>query len=231
MESKVLSKNTFIEVVNETADHELFRTVSDQTHTRKYKREESPIYQPAIIEECPIYTDQSVSFHASVGSMGILEDGNKLFTKTEFDGRLSMVTESEILKTGKRSYLVELVTDISAADGFGFVFHNQLPCKKNIKLIDSIFISKKGHVCTRIHELPTVKHSELVNLEKGMIIGIEVDMDTNHIHFYVFDQKKILLANSSINFQETTSLLGLHEGFFCAVLKHRKTTIRFLADS
>jgi hypothetical protein len=39
----------------------------------------------------------------------------------------------------------------SIADGMGILFNSLLPCKRNIPRLNSVFINRKGQLCSRIN--------------------------------------------------------------------------------
>jgi hypothetical protein len=235
----VFEKNTFIEVAPEGAaqEDELPRTISDQTHARN-KHTKFIATIPSIIEghdfavEPPTRDMSPVSkcrWHSESSTMGVLSEDGRTFTKFEFDGRLSMLTDDKVKDSGVHRYLVHIddnTENFSAADGFGFVFGDRLPCRKNIQKIDSIFINKRGQICTRVHNLPTVKHAETAPLDVGKFVDIVVDLDKLSIAFSVLDRDLLCLGSAAVEFGATTQITG-KKGFFCAVVKHAQTSLTF----
>lgn len=196
----------------------------------------------------PIIPVGDFRWHEESATMGSLLDSGKSFTKREFDGRLSMVTESSLHKSGVYRYVVYIEEGpMSVADGFGFVFSNALPCKKNIQKIDSIFINKKGKICARIHnEMEMLNTNSIGTIDVGSIIEIIVDLDRLEAGFSLYSPPRgidpttlsILVrdegtfsnwmvgtANTSI--ESTVKKTG-RVGHFCAVLKNINTKLRFL---
>jgi len=187
-------------------------------------------------------------WHEESSSMGRLDEGRKEFTKIEFEGRLSMVTESVIHRKGTSRYLVLILSGpVSVADGFGFVFSSTLPCKKNIQKIDSVFMNQKGRICSRTgNELQIFNNSSVGYIEVGSIVEIQIDLDSREAFFALYSPPRGLDA-------ETLSILVRDEktfsnwlvgsatmsidhidagktmaGHFCAVLKNKGITVRFL---
>ncbi|KAF4650333.1 hypothetical protein FOZ61_000419 [Perkinsus olseni] len=73
--------------------------------------------------------------------MGTLSDDLHTFTKLEYEGRLSMVTEEQIRRHGVHRYMISFDSgEISPADGVGYAFSSQLPCKKNIQKVVDITV-------------------------------------------------------------------------------------------
>ena len=187
-------------------------------------------------------------WHEESATMGSLTDGGKAFTKKEFDGRLSMVTESFLHKSGVYRYLVYIEEGpMSVADGFGFVFSNALPCKKNIQKIDSIFINKKGKICARIHnEMEMLNTNSIGTIDVGSIIEIIVDLDKLEAGFSLYSPPRGLdpttlsilvrdegtfsnwmVGTATSSIESTVKKTG-KVGHFCAVLKNINTKLRFL---
>jgi hypothetical protein len=185
-------------------------------------------------------------------SMGVLSPEGKSFTKTEFGGRLSLVTESEVRRDGVHRYMVQVESGpVSVADGFGFVFSDSLPCKKNIQKIDSIFISKRGKICSRVHSemeiLNGSGNNQLGSIDVGAIVELVIDLDALSASFGIYQPPRgldpatmsILVRNehslsnwlvgrsASIPIDSLVKKAG-HAGYFCAVLKNTETTVRFL---
>merc|ERR1719329_470334 len=106
-------------------------------------------------------------FHVETRKMGKLSEDGRRFTKMEFKGRLSLVTEDEVHSQGIMRYVVQFTAgELSSADGVGFVFSPKLPCSKNIQHITSIFVNRVGRICMRggsevVRSDVTVKQLEL----------------------------------------------------------------------
>eukprot|EP00928_Gymnodinium_smaydae_P045433 TRINITY_DN30285_c0_g1_i1.p1 TRINITY_DN30285_c0_g1~~TRINITY_DN30285_c0_g1_i1.p1 ORF type:complete len:442 (+),score=38.93 TRINITY_DN30285_c0_g1_i1:57-1382(+) len=91
------------------------------------------------------------SFHQETREMGTITPDFRIFTKVGFEGRLSVVSESQVHTDGVHRYLVQFSAgELSRADGVGFVFAQRLPCAKNIQRIVSIFVNQRGRICMRI---------------------------------------------------------------------------------
>lgn len=191
-------------------------------------------------------------WHGESSSMGKLSANMKEFTKLEYDGRLSMVTESVVHKSGAHRYLVFIkLGPVSVADGFGFVFSNTLPCKKNIQKIDSVFLNRKGRICSRTgNELEILNSSSIGSIEVGTIVELVVDLDSLEATFSLYspppgvdaetlsilvrDDKTFsnwLTGSARISMKsivDRTDRAAKPAGHFCAVLKNINTTVRFL---
>jgi len=214
----VLVQNTFINV--QTEEDSLPRTFSDQTHARARRPLLVAKIEP-IREDASTVAPQGPEWHEETASMGELSANRKEFTKFEFDGRLSMVTESEVRSQGIVRYLVHLTSgELSPADGVGFVFSDRLPCRMNIQLIDSIFISRRGLICTRVHDGPMLKHGSICPLLIGMSVELVVDLDRGFAQFAVH-QPGACLGYETVEF----GALAKRKGFLCAVLKNAGVTL------
>ena len=218
-----------------------------------------PIMNPAVIPFTPQLRVPTVGavpvgdfrWHHESATMGLLEAGNKEFTKLEFEGRLSMVTEASVHFSGVQRYFVLIEEGpVSVADGFGFVFSSSLPCKKNIQKIDSIFLNKKGRICSRVrNELEMLNSSSIGNLDVGSLVELVVDLDALTATFAMFspppgidaatlsilirDDKNIaawMTGTATLSIQSILSKTdtGKRAGHFCAVLKNKHTKVRFL---
>ena len=194
---------------------------------------------PGPIDDC--------RWHSESASMGDLAECGKRFTKLEFDGRLSMVTNDCVFETGTHRFLVLIESDLSVADGFGFVFSTSLPCKKNIQKIDSIFISQKGKICSRLHnEMEILNNRSIGNIENGSILELQVNLQNLDATFTIYSPPLNIDTNTcSLLVRDyhclstwasgtaTCSIKHLVEqtqqaGYFCAVIKNKHTQIRFL---
>lgn len=190
-------------------------------------------------------------WHEESRSMGSMDLGKKTFTKKEYDGRLSMVTEAKVHPGGVHRYVVYIEEGpVSVADGFGFVFSSTLPCKKNIQKIDSIFLNKKGKVCSRIaNELEMLSTNSVGYIDVGSIVELVVDLEKLECTFAIYspprgidaeslsilarDDKTIstwLIGTSSASIRSVVERLSgqVPTGHFCAVIKNIGTTVRFL---
>lgn len=189
-------------------------------------------------------------WHEESSKMGELSSDAKSFTKIEFDGRLSMVTESSVHRSGTQRYVMQVEAGpVSVADGIGFVFSPTLPCKKNIQKIDSIFLNRKGKICSRVkNELEMLNTSTIGSIEVGTLVELIVDLDSLIAIFSIYsppqgiDHETMgLLVRDESTFStwltgtaavSIESVLAKSEskpvGHFCAVVKNSRTKIRFL---
>jgi len=113
-------------------------------------------------------------------------DGRQ-FTKTEFKGRLSLITEDAVHSGGVVRYAVQFTAgELSNADGVGFVFSSRLPVSKNIQQITSIFMNRAGQICLRGG--PEVMRSNVnaKQLELGDWIEVIINLDEMVAKFTVW---------------------------------------------
>jgi len=191
-------------------------------------------------------------WHAEAGSMGSLSADGKSFVKQQYEGRLSMVTESTLHSTGIQRYAVYVESGVlSVADGFGYIFSGALPCKKNIQKIDSIFVNKRGRVCCRIHNEVVTMDATVAPIDVGAVVDVLVDLNNKSIRFSVFAPPAELLegrshvdANLIVSSPEylvgtaTVSIADIaakcrHDvtGHFCFVVKNTDVKLTFLSSS
>jgi len=189
-------------------------------------------------------------WHEEAGRMGKLSSHGKAFTKVEFDGRLSMVTESQVHSSGIHRYVMQVQEGpVSVADGIGFVFSESLPCKKNIQKIDSIFLNRKGKICSRVrNEVEMMNSSGIGSIDVGSVVELIVDLDGLIAIFSIYspprgidDETMAILVRDEATFSTWltgTAAISIEPvlskcdakpiGHFCAVLKNARTKIRFL---
>jgi hypothetical protein len=130
------------------------------------------------------------TFHHETRGFGTLAADARSFTKgPQFEGRLSVVTESEIHAGGTHRYLVRYAQGVlTKPDGVGFVFSDRLPCPKNIQKITSIFANQQGQICMRIFG-GVLKGSGSCKLRPfglGEWIEVAVDLDNLTASFHIW---------------------------------------------
>ncbi|KAF4686537.1 hypothetical protein FOZ60_005085 [Perkinsus olseni] len=192
-------------------------------------------------------------WHVDAETMGTLSDDLHTFTKLEYEGRLSMVTEEQIRRHGVHRYMISFDSgEISPADGVGYAFSSQLPCKKNIQKIDSIFLNRRGHICSRTHSDVSRRHAFVAPLELGRVVDITVDVDRCLIYFGVWappppqshnNNRPVavkltpeyiinnyhLLACATVEFGDVAATCRYGStGHFCTVLKNTNVTVSFI---
>ena len=201
-------------------------TPSGHSRTVPMNRRSAPVVGTELFDESHL---TKTRWHEAIGSMGLLSADGRSFEKTEFEGRLSMITENVVRTNGsfKFAALIE-GSSISAADGVGFVFGDRLPFRRNIQLIDSVFINKKGQVCVRSQQqLVNVQNSFAASLELGRIVQVNINLDNSTAVFSVYSGREgACVGRAEINFAD--SFKGERTGFFCAVVKNTGTKISLL---
>jgi hypothetical protein len=160
-------------------------------------------WKPRDADSLAEFLGQAHRFHNETESMGSLSADGRQFTKTGFEGRLSLATENQIHSGGVHRYLMQFTHgEMSSADGLGFVFSPSLPCPKNIQQITSVFVNKGGRICMRARK--DVRRSDVVvkRLELGDWIGMEVDLDEEVARFIVWPRDGSKSTSASMAFGE-----------------------------
>lgn len=144
-----------------------------------------PAQTPALPAGPPI--GMLHSFHQETRDMGAVTPDFRQFTKVGYEGRLSVVSESQVHTDGVHRYLVQFTSgELSRADGVGFVFSPRLPCAKNIQRIVSIFVNQRGRICMRVFA-DIVRASAYVKpLELGDWVEMAIDLDAKVATFNIW---------------------------------------------
>lgn len=125
-------------------------------------------------QSCPFGSQHR--FHEETRTMGLLSEDARHFTKMEYQGRLSIVTEDTVHSYGKLHYAVQFASGtLSSADGVGFIFSPKLPCSKNIQRIVSVFVNSAGQICLRAGARVVRSNMSLKPLKVGDWITVELD--------------------------------------------------------
>lgn len=168
-------------------------------------------------------------FHGETARMGTLSEDRRAFTKQEFKGRLSVVTESEVHSHGVLQYAVQFTRgELSNADGVGFIFSPTLPCPKNIQRIVSIFANRTGRICVRAHAEVVRSDVSVKRLEIGDWLSVTIDLDKQIAEFVVWPVHGGTPSSARFAFGEAMDTLrfripGLPRvscGFIACVVKH-----------
>lgn len=126
-------------------------------------------------------------FHVESRGTGELSGDCRTFTKKEYQGRLSVITEAEVHTSGVTRHVVQFTGgELSAADGVGFVFSRTLPCPKNIKRITSIFVNRSGRICLRGGSDVVRSNTSVSKLKVGDWIEMIVDLRQTVATFIVW---------------------------------------------
>mmetsp|Transcript_306 Transcript_306/g.1045 ORF Transcript_306/g.1045 Transcript_306/m.1045 type:complete len:714 (-) Transcript_306:291-2432(-) len=127
------------------------------------------------------------SFHSEFSTMGQLRADARQFTKQAYEGRLSVISESQVHTGGVHRYLVQFSKgELSKADGVGFIFSPRLPCKKNIQRIVSIFANQHGQICMRIFENLLRADVCVEPLKLGDWVEMVMDLDNQTVTFSIW---------------------------------------------
>jgi|Transcript_102704 hypothetical protein len=172
--------------------------------------------------------------HNETRSYGTLSQDRREFTKTQFQGLLSVVTEDQVHTNGVHNYMVRFTGgDLSSADGVGFVFSPVLPCAKNIQRIVSIFVNRAGRICMRARN--EVKRSDISvkPLELGDWIVLAVDLNERIASFSVWPSDGSHSSSASLAFGSILSDLKKHDpkkapfcgGHFACVVKNEGVSL------
>lgn len=127
------------------------------------------------------------TFHQETKGMGMVRPDFRQFTKVGYEGRLSVVSESQVHQDGLQRYLVQFTAgELSRADGVGFVFSQRLPCAKNIQRIVSIFVNQRGQICMRAFAEIERAEAYVKPLELGDCVEMAVDLSQQVCTFNVW---------------------------------------------
>lgn len=169
------------------------------------------------------------TFHLETGKMGLLSADKRSFTKQEFKGRLSVVTESEIHTQGTMRYAVQFSSgELSSADGIGFIFSARLPCPKNIQKIVSIFANRTGRLCVRANAEVIRSDISVRPLELGDWLEMTVNLEAQLAHFTVWPRDGGMPSCASLAFGDMLDALKSRIptlpkvtcGYMAIVVKH-----------
>ena len=133
------------------------------------------------------------SFHKEVRGFGLASHDLRQFTKgQDYEGRLSVISGSEVQKGGVQRYLMEFSCgELTKADGIGFVFASRVPCAKNIQKIVSVFVNQRGRICMRVFGdiLKAKKHVRA--LQVGDWVEMVVDLENSIATFKVWPYESV----------------------------------------
>lgn len=175
-------------------------------------------------------------FHAETAKMGLMAPDLRTFTKEQFHGRLSVITEDRVKVEGLHRYSVQFCSgELSSADGVGFIFSEKLPCPKNIQKIVSIFVNKTGRIFMRAHaEVLRSDQMMLKPLELGDWIELEMNLEERCATFTVWPVDRALHASCvTLNFGRALQDLRTFAphipdsvaGFMAVVVKNSGVTV------
>mmetsp|Transcript_88441 Transcript_88441/g.250692 ORF Transcript_88441/g.250692 Transcript_88441/m.250692 type:complete len:375 (-) Transcript_88441:32-1156(-) len=173
-------------------------------------------------------------FHKETTTMGTMSDDGRRFTKQNYHGRLSIVTEDTVHSCGTLNYVARFEGgQLSSADGVGFVFSPVLPCPKNIQRIVSIFANKTGRICIRAYDRVVRSNASVRPLEIGDWVAVSVDLEQRTAAFAVWAPGGGSRSSASLAFGAALAGLGssaptasaTSRGYFACVVKHAGVTL------
>mmetsp|Transcript_31257 Transcript_31257/g.57188 ORF Transcript_31257/g.57188 Transcript_31257/m.57188 type:complete len:476 (-) Transcript_31257:71-1498(-) len=127
-------------------------------------------------------------FHKESTGFGTVSEDFRVFTKSHtYEGRLSVLSESEVHRGGIHRYLVQFTSgELTKADGVGFVFAPRLPCTKNVQKIVSVFVNQSGRICMRVFGEIIKAQAHVTALELGDWIEVAVDLNNSVATFNIW---------------------------------------------
>lgn len=173
-------------------------------------------------------------FHPETAKMGSVSPDHRTFTKEQYMGRLSVITEDRVHKEGIQRYVIQFCSgELSNADGVGFIFSNKLPCPKNIQKIVSIFANKTGRLCMRAFEEVVRSEITVKPLELGDWIELEMDLENGFATFTVWPVDGSIPSSATLNFgsalnsirRVVPSIPECLSGYMAVVVKHTDVAV------
>lgn len=151
-----------------------------------------------------------------------LSKDRRIFTKVNYHGRLTIVTESHVHYRGVERYVVQFLGGaLSDADGVGFVFSPSLPCHQNIQRITSVFLNRDGRVCTRRRDHVYRTQQQLTPLALGDVVMVTVDLPQRFVEFHVLRDGDVSHARVPYD-----ACIEDNYGYFACVVKNSGVTLR-----
>jgi len=175
-------------------------------------------------------------FHLESRGTGELSEDCRTFTKKEYQGRLSVITEAEMHSSGITHYVIQFTKgELSAADGVGFVFSKTLPCPKNIKRITSVFVNRSGRICLRGGSDVVRSNTSVSKLRVGDWIEMTVDLHTMVASFVVWPASGMCPSSAVFSFGSALEDLNIQVsrqgqpvcGYLACVVQNLGVTIAF----
>lgn len=176
------------------------------------------------------------NFHLESRGSGELSEDCRTFTKKEYQGRLSVITEAEMHSGGITRHVIQFTKgELSAADGVGFVFSRTLPCPKNIKRITSIFVNRSGRICLRGGSVVVRSNTSVSKLRVGDWIEMTVDLQKMVASFVVWPASGMCPSSAVFSFGSALSDLNIQVsrqgqpvcGYLACVVQNLGVTIAF----
>jgi hypothetical protein len=151
-----------------------------------------------------------------------LSKDRRIFTKVNYHGRLTIVTDSHVHYRGVERYVVQFLGGaLSDADGVGFVFSPSLPCSQNIQRITSVFLNRDGRVCTRRRDQVYRTPQQLTPLALGDVVMMTVDLPRRCVEFNVLRDGEASHVHVSYEASAEDNY-----GYFACVVKNSGVTLR-----
>jgi hypothetical protein len=175
-------------------------------------------------------------FHLESRGTGELSEDCRTFTKKEYQGRLSVITEAEMHSSGITRHVIQFTEgELSAADGVGFVFSRTLPCPKNIKRITSIFVNRSGRICLRGGSDVVRSNTSVSKLRVGDWIEMTVDLQKMVAFFVVWPASGMCPSSAVFSFGSALNDLNIQVsrqgqpvcGYLACVVQNLGVTIAF----
>ena len=181
-----------------------------------------------VTEPYPLANEWTRNFHSDAVNCGDITDGGAKFTKTKYHGRLSMISEGIVHTNTTFNACIRFTEgDVSIADGIGFVFGQNLPCTKNIQMINSIFFNKRGQIAIRRKsEVHRLDRDQLAPLQINRPVVMHVDLINRHVTFYVPDSNGTTRTSTTVYFDDFWPGV-VPSGYICCVIKNQGVTVEF----
>lgn len=175
-------------------------------------------------------------FHLESRGTGELSEDCRTFTKKEYQGRLSVITEAEMHSSGISRHVIQFTKgELSAADGVGFVFSRTLPCPKNIKRITSMFVNRSGRICLRGGSNVVRSNTSVSKLRVGDWIEMTVDLQKMVASFVVWPASGMCPSSAVFAFGSALNDLNIQVsrpgqpvcGYLACVVQNLGVTMAF----
>lgn len=201
----------------------------DQDQRQRRYLTVKPTTSMSLSQAGPLFGTEH-QFHNETARMGKLSTDCRHFTKEEYEGRLSVITEAEVHSQGEMRYALQFTHGVlSSADGVGFIFSPKLPCPKNIQRIVSIFVNRTGRICVRAHSEVIKSGIAVKQFEIGDWVEVTMNLDDQTADFKVWPAKGGLASCASLSYGQALASLRMEipilpkasSGYFACVVKHQ----------
>jgi len=149
--------------------------------------------------------------------------------KTSHGGE-AVVTESAVHSAGVHHYAVVFTQgELSPADGVGFMFGGELPCRQDPQ-VASVFVSKRGNVFLRssagVRYEPV---SQVAPLSVGAHVEMHVDLERQEASVFVGELRRER-QNATFSIAHVTpDLTAGRGGYFMCIVKNAGVAVSFVA--